>query len=1144
MKLLILLGLILGIFYGCVQKDTAPGFQSLGKDKEIRLNNVSLKNNQLVLNGINLTNVKTVTMKNNQTNVTETFSISSKTDFKLIAVPDFNVVLLAKSTFDLILGTAEASQTFTINFSMCESLLGGKPLDCTAAPNDKEVLSYDAASGKWKPRSINGLNYIGAWDASGSATPTSKPAGYYYIVSVAGDIGGAYNVVVGDWIVSTGTAWEKIENSTAIVSVFGRTGAVTANEGDYNLNKLSDVDLSTAPTNNQILRFDGTNWKASNEQTIAAGSVTNTMIADSAVTDSKISGVAASKISGTLSGSQIGTGVITNTHISGTAAIDYSKINVPAGSIPYAKLSIADGDIPVAKVNGLATSISSIIEDAINNGVTNKAPTENAVYDALATKADLTNLSQTITTAAVTGLTAPVAGSDATNKTYVDGLVTPLSSSVSGKVAKAGDTMSGDLILDTQAKFKSGSYYTTVKGSSSAGSNLTFTLPVNAGTSGYVLKTDGAGVLSWIDPSSLTAGTSTVTSASITDGTIVDADISASAAIAQSKISGLTTALSGKEGTVTAGTTTQYYRGDKTWQTLNGAAVTNTAAGNISSTTVQTAINELDTEKQASITSSTSISLGSVTTNSQNGVNLYPYGSAAGNAGEIRFYELSANGSNYTSIKSPDSLTANINYVMPSTAPTAGQVLSTTAGGVMSWIDIPSAPITTVFGRSGTVVATAGDYTATQITNTAAGNIAATTVQAAINELDTEKQALITAGTTAQYYRGDKTWQSLQSDVQALTMSSYAAGTNTALATSDTLVGALGKLQGQITATNSSISGKESSVTAGTTAQYYRGDKTWQSLQTDVQALTINNYTVGTNTALANTDSLSAALGKVQGQINATNSSVSGKEASVTAGTAAQYYRGDKTWQTLNGAAVTNTAAGNISATTTQAAINELDTEKQNTSSLAADVRAVVLTGLSTATNAAIAATDSILGAFGKLQAQLSGKADLTNGSQTITAATVTGLTTPVAGSDAANKDYVDSFGQWTKSGSDVYRSGKVGIGTSSPGSALTVNGGVIVSTPPAAITGSAVNLANGNTQVLTSVGGTAITLSNMVHGGTYTLVIQDTTSRTYTFTGCNSSRFVPANAATVGGYHSVYSILTIYNGSTYDCYITWATGY
>ncbi len=47
--------------------------------------------------------------------------------------------------------------------------------------------------------------------------------------------------------------------------------------------------------------------------------------------------------------------------------------------------------------------------------------------------------------------------------------------------------------------------------------------------------------------------------------------------------------------------------------------------------------------------------------------------------------------------------------------------------------------VTSVFGRTGAVVATAGDYTAALVTNVPAGNIAAVTVQAALNELDTEK---------------------------------------------------------------------------------------------------------------------------------------------------------------------------------------------------------------------------------------------------------------------------------------------------------------------------------------------------------------------------------------------------------------------
>jgi hypothetical protein len=51
-------------------------------------------------------------------------------------------------------------------------------------------------------------------------------------------------------------------------------------------------------------------------------------------------------------------------------------------------------------------------------------------------------------------------------------------------------------------------------------------------------------------------------------------------------------------------------------------------------------------------------------------------------------------------------------------------------------------PVTSVFSRSGIVTAQSGDYNATQITNTPAGNIASTTVQAALDELDAEKAKL------------------------------------------------------------------------------------------------------------------------------------------------------------------------------------------------------------------------------------------------------------------------------------------------------------------------------------------------------------------------------------------------------------------
>lgn len=84
----------------------------------------------------------------------------------------------------------------------------------------------------------------------------------------------------------------------------------------------------------------------------------------------------------------------------------------------------------------------------------------------------------------------------------------------------------------------------------------------------------------------------------------------------------MTTALAGKEPSVTAGTTSQYYRGDKTWQTLDKSAV---GLGNVDntadtakpvSTAQQTALNAkaslttqqtLATDANATVTPTTSV---------------------------------------------------------------------------------------------------------------------------------------------------------------------------------------------------------------------------------------------------------------------------------------------------------------------------------------------------------------------------------------------------------------------------------------------------------------------------------------------------------------------------------------------------------
>lgn len=80
---------------------------------------------------------------------------------------------------------------------------------------------------------VGGLDYKGTWNAS-TNTPTIPLAaagnkGYYYKVSVAGAtvVDTISDWMIGDWIVSNGAVWDKVDNTEAVSSVNGSTGAVT-----------------------------------------------------------------------------------------------------------------------------------------------------------------------------------------------------------------------------------------------------------------------------------------------------------------------------------------------------------------------------------------------------------------------------------------------------------------------------------------------------------------------------------------------------------------------------------------------------------------------------------------------------------------------------------------------------------------------------------------------------------------------------------------------------------------------------------------------------------------------------------------------------------------------------------------------------
>lgn len=132
--------------------------------------------------------------------------------------------------------------------------------------------------------------------------------------------------------------------------------------------------------------------------------------------------------------------------------------------------------------------------------------------------------------------------------------------------------------------------------------------------------------------------------------------------------------------------------------------------------------------------------------------------------------------------------------------------------------------------------------------------------------------------------------------------------------------------------------------------------------------------------------------------------------------------------------------------------------------------------------------------------------------------------------------------------GSMSLKNGNLGIGSGAPTQKLDVAGnirstGQAVSSQATVASGGTIDFNSGNVQVLMSVGSSALTLNNMIDGGAYTIVLADTTSRTYSFGNCTVPHFNPANTATTAGTMSIYNVLKLTISSQTHCIINWQTG-
>lgn len=247
-----------------------------------------------------------------------------------------------------------------------------------------------------------------------------------------------------------------------------------------------------------------------------------------------------------------------------------------------------------------------------------------------------------------------------------------------------------------------------------------------------------------------------------------------------------------------------------------------------------------------------------------------------------------------------------------------------------------------------------GDYA----TNTALTNGLAT------------KENTITAGTTAQYYRGDKTFQTLDKSAVGLANVANVDTTTTANITDSTNKRFITDAQQTVL-----------SNTSGTNT----GDNAVNSLYSGLATSKQDTLISGTNIKTINSQSLLGSgditisggggsatdLAYVASSTNGVVTSSTGTSATIPAGSttnASLLLPTDKT--KLDG------IASGATANSTDAQLRDRATHTgtqlaSTISDFASTVLATLLTGLSTATNTAILATDSVLIALGKLQAQI-----------------------------------------------------------------------------------------------------------------------------------------------------------------------------
>ena len=609
-----------------------------------------------------------------------------------------------------------AASVILSNAAVIGKLLTGLSITGSAISSSDSILT---AFGKVQNQInglIGGVQFQGVWNAA-----TNTPAlvssvgtqGYYYIVDVAGNtnLNGITDWQVGDWAIFNGSTWNKVDNTDLVTSVNGQIGAVS----------LTTDNIPEGATN---LYYLDSRARAALSFAAGSGAYNSTTGVITIPTDN----------------SQIlnGAGYITLVSLSATSPLSYNN-TTGAFSIQVANttqngyLSSADwntfnGKQDYLNGTGLVKSVAGVISYITDNS----ANWNTAYNDSIVSAAVTGTATKTLTLNQQDGGTITASWSDIDTGLTSVGVSMPSAFTVTnspltsnGTIAITGSGNTLQYVDGTGAlqSFPSLTGYVPYTGATANVNlgiyNLTAaSLIKNGGTSGQFLKADGS-----VDSSAY----------------IVLGSLSATAPLSYNNTTGVFTISQ-------SGASTNGYLSSTDWNTFNN--------------------------KQATITLTTTGSSGAST--------------LIGNTLNIPNY-------------------ANL--------------------------------VTSVFGRIGAVVATEGDYSLTQlsdvtITTPSSGQVLKYNGTAWVNDIDTDTGITSLNGLTAL----------TQTFAVGTSGTDFAISSVTSTHTFNLPTASVSNRGALSSADWTTFNSKEPAITAGTTLQYYRGDKTFQTLNTTVVPEGTNLY--------------------------------------------------------------------------------------------------------------------------------------------------------------------------------------------------------------------------------------------------------------------------------------------------------------